>query len=263
MPFSRARPLTVAVVVAVVSLTLFGLAVEYGWLGPDAGNGGGFCEAARDAMVRQPANTFSNLGFVAAGLLIASHVGRRWGELRYPTLGLAYACLVVLLGPGSMAMHATQSSLGGLLDLTSMYLVASFMAAYALTRWWRRGPGTFAVLFVIGVAACEAVGQVSADIPVVEHPGNLIFGLLLISAIVLELLLRRRDRTGTQVRFAGLSVACMATAFAIWNVSKTGGPACHPHSLIQGHAAWHLLCAGAAYFLYRYYATELASRPVR
>ncbi len=32
-------------------------------------------------------------------------------------------------------MHATQSSLGGLLDPTSMYLVASFATAYAVTRW--------------------------------------------------------------------------------------------------------------------------------
>ena len=51
-----------------------------------------------------------------------------------PGLAPAYACLVVLLGPGSMAMHATGSELGGNLDMLSMYLVAAFAAAYAAMR---------------------------------------------------------------------------------------------------------------------------------
>jgi len=40
------------------------------------------------------------------------------------------------------------------------------------------------------------------------------------------------------------------TAFAIWNATKQR--LCDPHSLVQGHATWHILCAVAAYFLYRY-----------
>ena len=68
------------------------------------------------------------------------------------------ACLVVLLGPGSAAMHATQSALGGHLDMLSMYLVAAFAAAYATMRWLRGGTGLLAATFVGGVAFCELVG---------------------------------------------------------------------------------------------------------
>ena len=97
----------------------------------------------RDRVVRQPANTFSNVGFVAAGLLIAWHAGVRANVgaslSTYRYLATAIACLVVLLGPGSAAMHATQSALGGHLDMLSMYLVASFAAAYAVMRWLRGG----------------------------------------------------------------------------------------------------------------------------
>ena len=41
----------------------------------------------------------------------------------------------------------------------------------------------------------------------------------------------------------------------MWNLSKNGTPLCDPHSLLQGHAAWHLLCAVSAYCLYRYWAS--------
>jgi hypothetical protein len=74
--------------------------------------------------VKQPANSFSNLGFVVAGLLIGQQAGdaSRLGDTlpRFRWLATGYACVVVLLGPASAAMHATQSSLGGRLDITSM-----------------------------------------------------------------------------------------------------------------------------------------------
>ena len=142
-PVNRSlRPLAYAAVVAVLSTGLLVLAVGYGWLGPDVGRGDNFCEAARSGWVKQPANTWSNLGFVVAGLLIAWRAGRpdQLGDVlpRHVGLATAYACLVVLLGPASAAMHATQAEAGGQFDLLSMYLVASFAAAYALMRWYRR-----------------------------------------------------------------------------------------------------------------------------
>ena len=79
-------------------------AARWGWLGPDVGRGDGFCEAARAGWIRQPANTWSNLGFVVAGLSIAWYAGER-ARLgvtlgAHPGLATAYAVLVVLLGPG-------------------------------------------------------------------------------------------------------------------------------------------------------------------
>src|SRR3712207_1369889 len=59
-------PLAAAAATAVFSCALLALAVGSGWLGADAGRGAGFCEAGRDWAVRQPANSFSNVGFVLA-----------------------------------------------------------------------------------------------------------------------------------------------------------------------------------------------------
>src|SRR5262245_62151148 len=160
------RPIAAAAATAVVSCGVLVLAIRYGWLGPDVGRGANFCEAARDWYVRQPANTFSNTGFVVAGLLIAWHAGIREnigaGLADHRRLATAIACLVVLLGPGSAAMHATQSALGGHLDMLSMYLVA---AAYAIMRWRGGGLPVLVTTFVAGLAFCEIAGTWHADLP--------------------------------------------------------------------------------------------------
>jgi hypothetical protein len=251
-------PVLIAATTAGTSCGLLALAIWQGWLGADVGRGANFCEAARTWVVRQPANTFSNVGFVAAGLLIAWHasvrenLGTTLSAHRH--LATAVACLVVLLGPGSAAMHATQSAAGGELDMLSMYLVASFAAAYAVMRWRRGGVGLLAATFAAGIAFCELVGLWHVDLPVVVYAGNAAFAMLLVGATVLEVLIMRRGEARAQRRYGYASLASILTAFAIWNATKTW--LCDPDSLIQGHAIWHLLGALSAYFLYRYYASE-------
>lgn len=252
------RPLVVTGVVAAVSVGLLWPALELGWLGPDVGRGAEFCEAARETLVRQPANTLSNAGFVLAGLLIAWHVGSQddpRAGLSRPR-GTAYAVLVTLLGPGSAAMHASQSTVGGHLDTTSMFLLASFATAHALSRYRGWGDHAFAGLFAILLVGCEVVGAWSAPLPVVLHAGNLAFGLLLVTALVLELRIARRPDRAIDVRWGFAGLLALLVAFGVWNVAKDGGPLCRPDSLLQGHAVWHLLGAVAAYCLYRLYASE-------
>ncbi len=246
-----------------MSIGLLAVAVRFGWLGADVGRGANFCEAARGGWVKQPANALSNLGFVVAGLAIGwrARLPEHLGDTlpRFPGLATGYACLVVLLGPASAAMHATQSSLGGLLDLTSMYLVASFAAAYAVTRWWRRDSRFFWQVFLLLVAACELIGLWDGEIPVVQFAGNVAFGVLLVVAVVVETMLWRRGGARADLRYGAAALASMLVAFTIWNLSQRGW--CDPGSLLQGHAAWHLLGAVAAYLLFRLYASERAEPP--
>ena len=252
------RPFLAAVATAVVSTGLLALAIGLDLLGPDVGRGAQFCEAARAGWLKQPANALSNLGFVVAGLVIGWQAPRR--PLRFAGLATAYACVVVLLGPASAAMHATQSALGGRLDMTSMYLVASFAAAYALTRWWRRDRVFFWQVFLLLVAACELVGLSERVVPVFQSWGNVVFGALLVVAIAVEVRLWRRgaeqpEEGRTRMAYGAAAVASIGLAFAIWNASQHG--LCDPHSLVQGHAAWHLLCALSAYLLFRLWASEV------
>ena len=161
-----------------VSLVLMYVAAREGWLGPDVGRGDGFCEAARPGWLRQPANSLSNLGFVLAGLLIGWHARLPSGRLARPGLAASYAVVVVLLGPGSMAMHATQTELGGRLDQASMYLRREL-------RRRLRGEARHKVPERASSSTCFAACCCSArswsrsggGLPVVDNSGNLVFGV--------------------------------------------------------------------------------------
>lgn len=242
-----------------MSLGLLAAAVLGGWLGPDVDRGAGFCEAG-PGLVRQPVNTASNLAFVVAGLLIALRAGRPGGLgvgtlARLPTLATSYACVVVLLGPASMAMHATESSLGGHLDMASMYVVAGFAVAYASMRLWARGPGFLAMVFLAVVLGSELVGLLG-EIPVLGHTGNLAFATFLAAALWLESRIARQGTVTLDTRWAWAAAGTVSVALAVWSTAKEGSPLCDPTSLYQGHAVWHALCAVGAWCLFRLYVSE-------
>lgn len=191
---------------------------------------------------------------MVAGLAVARRAVAGPDAVMSTTVATAYACVVVLLGPASAAMHATQSAWGGHLDMLSMYLVAGFAAAWAWVRWTARGTRAFLTAYAACVLACEVVGLWPDPVPVVHYSGNLAFGVLLLAAVVLETMIWRRGRTRTVFRHGVVALAAMLVAFTIWLLSNAGW--CDPRSLLQGHAAWHLLCAVAAYWLFRLYESE-------
>jgi hypothetical protein len=236
--------------------------VAGGWLGADVDRGADFCETATGS-VRQPVNTLSNLGFVVAGLLITLRAGRPGGLgigtlAGRPGLAAAYACVVVLLGPASMAMHATETELGGHLDMASMYLIAAFAVAYAAMRLWGRGPAFLAAVYVGVLVACELIGLLG-HVPWLGHAGNIAFGVSLATALWLESRIARGGSLELDTRWAWAAAGSILVALAIWTTAKTGSALCFPTSAYQGHGVWHVLCAVSAWCLFRLYVSE---RPV-
>jgi hypothetical protein len=254
------RPIAFTTLVAVISLGLLAAAVGFGWLGLDVDRGADFCERS-GGLVPQPVNTLSNLGFVVAGLAVAVQTGRPGGlgagSLdRWPVVALTYASIVVLLGPGSMAMHATETAAGGWLDMTSMFLIAAFVVAYAAMRCFRRGPRFLAAVFIAALAGCELVVMVDKPVPVIMSTGNLAFGGCLAAGVLLERQVARRGDAALDRRWLWAVLGILAAACGVWMTAKSGSALCFPHSLYQGHAVWHLLCALAAWLLFQFYVSE-------
>jgi hypothetical protein len=195
-----------------------------------------FCEAAHPGPLAQPANAMSNVGFFLAALAIAAQIDRRI-DRRSPVdaRDVAFAILVAFLGVGSIALHATLTMLGGRVDVSSMILFTALLAADALTSTVKRALAAFAA-FASSALLLYAI---------VPPLGNGIFGALTLVFAVHELARRR-------TRFLAAGGACFALAFALWLPSQTHGALCEPSSLLQGHAAWHLLCAASTFLLFRH-----------
>jgi hypothetical protein len=250
------------VLTALISLNLFFVALTRGWFGQYAGAGSGFCECMRPGLIKQPANTWSNLGFVAAGLAMAWSLARgrfdanRNALTRSAFTATFFSCLVVLLGPGSMAMHASGTKLGGFFDVLSMYLVDGFMVAYSARRLFRLTTVHFVLVFFDVLGTCLLADRHKGHVIYYFGLGNIAFGFFILLTVVFEsfTIFVRKPRHSPGWAFA--SVGAIALAFFIWNMSRTGNPWCVPDSLIQGHAAWHLLDAVSVYCLFRYYVSE-------
>jgi hypothetical protein len=218
-----------------------------------------FCEAPRAGLVAQPSNTLSNLGFIVVGLAIAIAADRRSGWFatrRNPLTSDAnhvaiFAVVTALLGPGSMALHASLTRWGGHIDVSSMYLYAGLLIAYGGARWFRLSASGFAGVYAVIVAALIATKLL--DVVSVE----LLFGLLLTATAVIEgLLSLRRPLVTIRRRWGAAALVLFLAAFAIWIPSLSGGALCDPDSWVQGHAIWHLLCAAAAGCLFLYFLSE-------
>jgi hypothetical protein len=255
-----------AAAVALSLAVLLGFALA-GW--PGAPNRcletfGCFCEAARPGLVRQPANTFSNFGFVAVGLAIAAAHGRmRAGHTKAPpnplTSGRLLSTLcsvaVALLGPCSMFLHASLTGWGGALDVLSMYLWVTFGIAYAALRAASLSTRGFLVLYAALFAAAAASKLTTSG------SSDLTFGLLIAAFLFGEVAVwRGRPALRQQRSWLALAALCFAVAFALWLPSRRpDGALCDPHSLLQGHAAWHLLSAVAAGAIWLYWRSERAA----
>lgn len=117
-----------------------------------------WCERVSGGLLREPANTLGNLGFVVSGLAMFYVLGRDEVRLRPATnrfvghtpLSLLYAGAALLLGPGSMAMHGSHTRFGAWLDNVSMvaYILVPWLLNVSMMGRWpsRRLFGVYASL---------------------------------------------------------------------------------------------------------------------
>jgi Ceramidase len=210
-----------------------------------------FCEAPRTGMLLlQPANTWSSFGYVLIGsLMLALPYDRDPDSALSGISGRTLGVTAIVVGVGSGLLHATLTLWGQFFDVLGMYLVGSFLLVSAIARWPRIPDGTavaiYAVLCVLLVITLIVAPEVR----------RWLFAVLLILAIVLELVFSRRWRPGAKIAFYLWGLTATATAFGIW-VLDQDGVVCAPHSLLQGHAVWHLLGAASLWLSFKYYRSE-------
>jgi hypothetical protein len=166
-----------------------------------------------------------------------------------------YSCLVIFLGPGSMAMHATKTHIGGFFDMLSMYLIASFITSYGAQRFFNLPWWGFTLVFLTALSTCIWANFTHCTI-VFSFFGNTAFAFYLVVGGVFELLNTYVKKLKHETRWAYFALAALLVSFAVWNVSQTGDSLCNPDSLLQGHAIWHLGDALSAFFLFRFYVSE-------
>ncbi len=244
------------------ALGLF-VALKTGWLGTPGMVAMNYCELSHDSLIKQPANTWSNLGFLIVGWMIAFQTSVQQSTnsnliTNSPFYSILLSSIAILICFGSMAMHASTTIVGGYLDVLSMFLFASFMFSYAIKRLLKVNNLFILILFIatVGFSILSYKAEIAQQPLLGFINANVSFGFFCGFPVIIEIYLMKSKRIKARSKFLLLFAFCFAFAFLIWNLSLSGGIICFKESIVQGHAIWHLLCALAIYFLFKYYQSE-------
>jgi len=243
------------------------------WAGmPYAGNNAlEFCEINRfcEAVV-QPANTWSNLGFLFVGLFCLfvgiNDVKTRSPEIpnlvvRYPVFSILIGASCIYLFLGSFLYHASLTHTFQMLDITGMYAVALSFLAYMVFRFvptrYAKRKSKFKsnhrlivpVVMLFNLLFLGGMWEINV---------NILFPAVILLILILRIYYDKRNNLKKQLpyqRFAHLSFITGVVAFVCWILDRQD-VWCNPESLLQGHAVWHVLCALSILLLYLSFRVE-------
>ncbi len=218
-----------------------------GWTPPNVD----WCEAERCAWVVNPSDTWSNLAYIAFGILMIAMARREAKGQASPVLSL-FGPASIVVGVFSLVYHASYTYFFQFFDFVGMFVFCfAVITANALRLGWI-GPSRRWLFYALGVIAFSAL------VPVLSETVIPIQALVavLIGAIVAQEAAIATRRTPAEPRppyaLFGLALALIAAAagFSLADVTRTW---CDPEHWLQGHALWHLLSAASLLALFRFY----------
>jgi Ceramidase len=214
-----------------------------------------YCETIRDRLVSQPIATYSNLGFILAGLfIIVTCLRTPASTANLMTAHKGYALLfgAAIIGTGlfSFFYHASLTKVGDLFDLMGMFLFTSFIMLYCITRLRPMGGPAFITAYLIinillGIGLLVAYGL-----------QQVYFLTMIVGAVVAETLHVRRNKPQIQLRYMGLALLVFALGGSVWMLDGTSLLPCDLSAPFTWHGVWHLSAALAGTLMFLYFWSE-------
>jgi hypothetical protein len=185
----------------------------------------------------------SMVGYITIPWLLNLSVMARWRDRKLLTV---YAVIVASYAAGYWLI-APDLGIGLELFRVSipLWLISEFVYRFwSPTTRWASGFLGFAVAAAFGITPIDMINNIGQYWwwPLFWLPG-------LVAAYAPP-----ARRTYTPWFFTG--VGAFLLAYAIWQTGKAGQPWCHPDSLLQGHAIWHLLSAVATWSFFKFLRSE-------
>lgn len=199
-----------------------------------------FCEERLCGWVAEPANAWSNVGFVLVGLYLLRRA-RLQGRRPLILVGITS----ILVGLGSFLFHATGTFFGEYVDLSTMFFIGSLMVTMEARRFRDMGASTLAAVFLGMIAFSMLV------LLLFRKTGLVLFGIQVALVYASNIYWKTR-RAAADHRHAFWLGGTFAVAFGVW-VLDLRGVACAPtNHWFTGHSVWHLMSAACLYFFYRH-----------
>jgi hypothetical protein len=211
-----------------------------GWTPPNVN----WCEEELCAWVTNPADTWSNLAYIALGIWMW-RLARRSGRPELRLFGPASVAVGVFSG----AYHASYTWFLQFFDFVGMFLFCFLVLTLNALRLGWIAPRHQTAFYLAGTALLSAL--VPAGFAVGFPIQALVF-VLILAMVGQEIVLRRRS-AGVDYRPYAAALALLGAA-AVCSALDVTRVWCDPQNhWLQGHAAWHVLTAASLFALYRFY----------
>lgn len=195
-----------------------------------------YCEERLCGWLQQPANTWSNIGYLIVALMILPS-----DKPRLEKLFFFWASFLLFLG--STFFHMSGTHIGKNLDVGAMLILSMGICALSVQRWYGWEFRKTLSFYLVGLAA-------SLTFLLTMGFGNVPFIIEIVTAAVLEFRMLKQGRSLLDGRrlLASCVVEAFAFVFLILDITKTW---CNPKNhILNGHAVWHLFSAAAIYLLF-------------
>jgi len=204
-----------------------------------------WCEASQCSWITEPANTWSNLAFVFAGMIIW-YLARKKGQKSLALFGP----VAIFVGACSFVYHMSYTMVLQTFDFIAMYAFVGILLIFNLRRLEKISKERQTPFFIGLVLACTALFMVFYALQI---PMQIIVAVLVVAFIATEFMARKRLTTKPNskhfiIAFASLGVAL---TFTLLDVTRTW---CDPNNhVVQGHALWHVFNSITIFFIYKYF----------
>ena len=202
-----------------------------------------WCEAQLCSVVVEPANTWSNLAYVFAGLVLL-WLGARRGERTLRIFGLAE----IVTGVCSLVYHMSFSGVLQVLDFFGMYVFTNLLIGLNLVRLGVLSRPRFWPVYGTSVVALTAL---TVALRFTRFPIQGIVFVLILVIVATEYTQHARAGLDRRLFLAALATLVVAAGFSAADLT---GVFCDPNDhLVQGHAIWHVLGATSLVFAAFFY----------
>lgn len=199
--------------------------------------------------MRQPANTWSNLGFVAVGLVLILQGLRKKSDS-----DLLSGLCILFMGSSSFMAHASNTDLFGFLDVASILVYLAFLVAALMQRAQLSGTLFFLNhrLFTLRFFFERWLGLSLLLVTfyfLLPRSGMFLLGGIGAPLLISELIFVWKNKANLVLNhiYPGIAFLAAGLISLLLDATKT---VCEPiNHLFQLHALWHIFAAAGTYFL--------------
>ena len=209
--------------------------------------------------VHQPINTYSNIAYFFFGVLIlqiAREDYRHQGIIElnrlesFPALSALMGGCFVYLSIGSAFFHASLTYAGQRVDMNATYSIMLTLVGIALYHVGHRLSLTPAQKSIWVLTVLVLIGlffRIALLIPSARLVPVLI---LLLNGLMIVNYIQFRKEQSIGLVIISFVLIVIAIKIRTLDVQKVG---CDPHSVLQGHALWHILTALSSFCSYAFF----------